>query len=120
MFLDLLEFFKEQEIEYAEQFDIKNVSYIKIGGNAAYAAMPNSTDKLIKLVDFLKNNKIIYKIVGGMTNILPPDSYYPGVLIVTTKCNRYFVAEKNVWFECGVRLPVAIRALGKIGICGME
>lgn len=120
MSIDLLGFFKEQEIEYAEQFDVSAISYIRIGGKASYAAMPNSTEKLIKLVKFLNSHQIAYKIVGGMSNILPSDSYYPGVLIITTKCNRYYVAENTITLECGVRLSKVIRALAALGVCGME
>ena len=54
----LLDFLKKQDIEYSVQFDISTASYIKIGGKAACAAMPNSTEKLIKLVDFLKEENI--------------------------------------------------------------
>ena len=120
MSYSLLEFFKEQEIEYAEQFDISSVSYIKIGGAAAYAAMPNTTEKIIKLVDFLNLKGINYKIAGGLSNILPSDEDYPGVLILTTKCDRYYVAENILSVECGARLTKVIRAVAMSGFGGME
>ena len=96
---NLLDFFKEQEIEYVEMFDISSISYIKIGGAAAYAAMPNNAEKLIKLIDFLKASDVPYSVVGAMSNILPRDNYFDGVLIITTKYNKYSVAENILSLE---------------------
>lgn len=120
MLTHLLDFLKKQDIEYSVQFDISTASYIKIGGKAACAAMPNSTEKLIKLVDFLKEENIPYRLVGAMSNILPPDTDYPGVLIITTKCDRYCVAENEINLDCGVKLSKILRSLSAGGLCGME
>ena len=120
MLLHLLEFFKEQEIEYAEKLDVSTVSYVKIGGAAAYAAMPSSTEKLVKLVDFLIEAEIPYRLVGAMSNILPKDEDYRGVLIITTKCNGYILAENGINAECGVKLSRVIRDAARLGLCGAE
>ncbi len=120
MIKDLPNFLKEQEIEYAEQLDVSAVSYIRIGGKAAYAAMPNSTEKLVKLVNYLYDAGISYRLAGGMTNILPSDSDYHGVLIITTKCGGYSLAEDRLKLECGVRLTSFIREAAHFGFCGME
>ncbi len=120
MLTSLLEFLKEQEIEYTESLEVSKISYIKIGGTVACAAMPSDTGKLVKLVEFLFEKKIPYRLVGAMTNILPRDSYYQGVLIITTKCNGYCVAESSYKAECGVRFSTLIRKTASLGICGAE
>lgn len=113
----LLEFLKKQEIEYTEGLVISTVSYIKIGGVAACAAMPNSSVKLVKLVEYLNEEKIPYRIVGAMSNILPCDLYYRGVLVFTSKLCCYTVAENTVAADCGVRFSTLIRSLARLGVC---
>lgn len=120
MLTNLLDFLKEQEIEYTAKLDVSTVSYIKIGGVAAYAAMPSNTEKLVKLVEFLTEEKIPYRLVGAMSNILPRDSDYHGVLIITTKCNAYSLAENSICAECGVRFSKLIREAAGLGLCGLE
>ena len=116
----LPEFFKEQEIEYAEQFDISKISHIKIGGVATFAAMPSSLEKLINLVEFLKSENIAYKVAGGMSNLLSCNAFFNGVLIITTKCNKYTVAERILTLECGVRISKMIYTASKLSLGGME
>ena len=116
----LRDFLKRLDVEYKEQFDISRISYIGIGGNAAVMAMPDSSVKLIRLIDFLVEANIRYRVVGAMTNLLPSDSDFIGVLIVTDKINRYSVAESLLTIECGARLSKVINKLSDSGLGGME
>ena len=116
----LLDFLKEQDVEYSVQFDISRASHIKIGGKAACAALPNGTGKLIKLVDFLKEENIPYRLVGAMSNVLPRDTDYSGVLLITQKCDGYYQAENKIVLECGVKISKILPELSRRGLCGME
>lgn len=110
----------ELEVEYTEQYEMSRISYIGIGGIASVFAQPNSSRKLIKLVDFLTDEKIKYKVVGAMTNLLPSDSGFDGVLISTNKISTYSVAENILFAECGVKLSRAIKEIAALSLGGLS
>ncbi len=114
------EFLKKHDVEYVESFDISSVSSIGIGGKACLAVMPNDADKLIKVLDFIISNRIKYKIVGQMSNILPSDALYDGVLVLTRKMQGYSVAENVLTVNCGAKLSSVLSRIAKINLGGME
>ena len=93
MFGVVLDFFKNNDVEYLENCSIKKESKIKIGANARLMASPDTEEKLIKIVKFAKEYEIKHKVVGAMSNILPCDNDYDGIIIKTSKINTYSVAE---------------------------
>jgi UDP-N-acetylmuramate dehydrogenase len=115
-----MEFLKKHDVEYVELFDISSVSSMGIGGKALLAVIPNDTDKLIKALDFLKDNLLKYKIVGAMTNILPPDTLYNGVLVLTQKIRCYSLAENILTADCGAKLSSVLLKVAKKNLGGME
>ncbi len=106
-----LGFLKKQEVESYPLFDIKRVSPIGVGAQARLAVFPRSEEEFIKIIEFLVKNGERYKIVGKMTNILPSDEIYDGVLIFTAKLNKYFLSENTVYAECGVMFSALLSSL---------
>lgn len=114
------EFLKRHDVEYIESFDISSVSSIGIGGKALLAVIPNDKDKLIKTLDFITDNRIKYKIIGQMSNILPTDALYDGALILTRKMRGYTVAENILTIDCGAKLSSVLSRIAKRNLGGME
>lgn len=115
-----IEFLKKHDVEYVESFDISRISTIGIGGNALLAVIPNDTDKLIKVLDFLKDNRLQYKIVGEMSNILPRDDFYDGILLLTRKIRCYSLAENVLTVDCGAKLSSVLSKVARKNLGGME
>ena len=115
-----IDFLKEQDVEYQESFNMSKMSSIAIGGIARLAVMPNSEEKLIKTIDFIFDKSLPYTLVGRMTNILPVDDVYNGVLITTSNIRSYCVAENVCRAECGVSFSKLLVELAKLDFGGME
>ncbi len=111
-------FLSLQDVEYSEKFDIARLSSIGIGGRAKIAAMPNTEEKLKAVIDFLFDRSLPYKIVGRMTNILPQDEDYDGVLILTNRLNRYSVNENACSAQCGVVFSKMLYEISALSLGG--
>ncbi len=112
-------FLKEQDVKFYKSYSMKNISFIGIGGNADIVAIPNTKEKLIKILYYVYQNGINYKVAGRMTNILPSDMDYHGILILTKEINRYYTAENTVTAECGAVLSNLISNLSQKKLGGM-
>lgn len=115
----LIDFFKKQDVEYKRDLNISKLSSIGIGPNADLAVMPTDESKLIKIIEFLKNNRVKHRVVGRMTNILAIGKRYDGVLVLTSKMTDYFVAENTIVAQCGASFSRLLSELSliNIGIC---
>lgn len=116
----VLEYLKAYDVQYKESVNIADISSIKIGGTACVVAYPNDEDKFISLIKFLKNNKIVYKIVGRMTNILHCGEIFEGVIVSTEKLCHIETDGALISAACGVPIPRMVYALSKLGIGGFE
>ena len=114
------DFLKKQDVEYYENLNISHLSSIGIGTMARFVVFPNSIDALINTVNFIVDKKIKFKILGRLTNVLPQDEFYNGVLLLTRKLNRYYVAENVLNVECGAKFSKIISELADINFGGME
>ena len=115
-----IDFLKKQDVKYHENFPISQISSMGVGGKANVVAFPNNIHNLIDEIDFLTEQKIKFKVLGGMTNILPCDEKIDGVLLLTKKIDSYSVAENILTAECGVKLSKVISEAAKFNLGGME
>ena len=83
MIREILDFLKMNDVKYRENFKLSLISPIKIGGQTTFLAYPKNANELIKIVNFLGNNKIKHKIVGRLSNLLILERNYDGVIIKT-------------------------------------
>lgn len=93
---------------------------IKIGGLASVVAFPDTCTKLIQIVDFVTINKIKHKIIGRMTNILPCDELYNGILISMLRLNKFQNREGYITSDSGVMFSHIISSMLKRGYGGAE
>ena len=119
MLQHLLEFLKEQDVEFKIGLSLSQLSSIKIGGRAT-AVLPKTEKELITVVDYLINNGIRYKIIGRMTNILPCDEDYDGVLIITAGLCDYRIKSNTALAEAGLPFSKLLSLLSSKGLGGAE
>lgn len=115
---NVLDYFKRQDVEYEENYSIKKDSKVKIGGKAAAVAIPNTEDKLVRTVRYLARGGLKYKVVGAMSNILPKDDYYNGIVVKTSKIDTYSLAEDKLTASCGCYIPALFRRIAALGYGG--
>ena len=115
-----LEFLKEKEVEHLKDEKLSKYSYIGIGGIARLTVFPKSEKELCEVVCRLTHEGAKYKLVGNMTNILPPDLYYDGVIVKTSKMSYYYVAENELLVSSGASFIPLVRNLAELCIGGFE
>ena len=102
----VLGYLKEGDIEYKENVKMSAITSVRIGGTARIVAAPSSVEKLASLCRFLRKCNIKHKIIGRMTNLLPPDEGYDGALISTARLNRVSFDGDVITAYAGVPLPL--------------
>ncbi len=96
-----IEFLKMNEVEYKEKVLIRDLSPVRIGGVASVIVYPDNFAKMILAVNFLVENKILYKVIGKISNILFSDEDISMVLIKTDKLKSKEIYEDRICLFCG-------------------
>ena len=73
----------------------------KVGGKCKLYVLPESVEKLVELLEFLKINEIKYMIMGNGSNLIFSDDFYDGVIINLRNLNRIKVDGNIVLVEAG-------------------
>lgn len=102
---EILGFLKANDVKYKRDEFLSRLSTVRIGGVADFVAYPDSGYKLIRLLEFLEKGKIKYKILGRMSNVLPTDDRYHGVIIRTDLMSRVDFNCNIVTADAGVSIP---------------
>ncbi len=117
---DVIDFLKMNDVKYVENVSLCRYSSIKIGGDCDLVAFPSSKSQLVPLAHFLGKNKIRYKILGRMSNVLPPDEDYHSVVIKTDLIRGIIKTGNLLSVNIGETLPVLSNALIELKLSGME
>ena len=117
---EILGFLKANDVKYTRDEYLSRLSTVKIGGMADIVAYPDSEDKFIRLVGFLEEEKIEYKILGRMSNILPPDHRYRGVIVRTDLMRRVDFQGNIIRAEAGISLPRLSSLCQDMSLSGIE
>ena len=113
-------FLEKNDIEFELNFDVSQISSIKLGGLLDIAIFPKSEKEFEKLLIFLYKKKFYYKVVGNVSNVLFIENiHYP--VIITNKMNDKVVIDKNVVkVSAGVLVSKFCDILKKNGLSGYE
>lgn len=117
---EILGFLKANDVKYTRDEYLSRLSTVKIGGMADFVAYPDSEDKLIRLVEFLEEEKIKNKILGRMSNVLPPDDRYRGVIVRTDLMRRVDFQDNIIVAEAGISLPRLSSLCQDMSLSGLE
>ena len=97
----------------------KNTTY-KAGGIASYMVYPNNSEHLIKLLRYLKDKNIKYKVVGACSNLLFSDNLYDGVLIRLDSFDNLRINKTVITVGAGYKLVSLANKLSRLGLSGLE
>lgn len=120
MVKEISDFLKLNDVEYKENFRLSIISPIKIGGIAEFVVYPKSRNELALVVNFLEINKIKYIILGRMSNTLPNDDNFNGVIIRTDRMMNIHFKGSCLEADAGVSLPHLSRICADMGYSGLE
>ena len=82
-------------------------------------AYPENVDELIKLIKYLKDNNIKYKILGGGANLIFTKDY-DGVLIKLDHFDKLEIKDTKVTVGAGYNLIKLATKLCRMGLTGIE
>ncbi|HXV27616.1 MAG TPA: FAD-binding protein, partial [bacterium] len=99
-------------------------STMQVGGEALYFAEPACEDELVEAMEFAGHEKIPFFILGKGSNVLFPDSGYPGLVItlIHFEDNRieFDAASPRVNVSSGMHLYRLAMACRNAGLGGAE
>lgn len=104
------------EIEVKENYEIKNLTTFKVGGNVKQIYFPANQQEFVYLLKTIKNPLIL----GGGSNIIFSSQGYDGVVISTIKMSQIFVRGTKILVECGVKGPFASQTAYNSSLSGFE
>lgn len=97
--------------EVLENVDLTKYNSYGIKSGCKYLVYPNNVDDLVKLIEYLSNEGINYKIFGSFSNVILPSSIFNGVIIKLDKLDNVEVFDDYVISEAGVLLSVLVNIL---------
>lgn len=108
-----------KDVEFYENYSLKNFCTFKIGGDAKYIFVCHTNGSLLKICNYCKDNKIKYKVIGLGANLLFDDEGFNGAIIVNKSKNLRF---KNdyVYVDGGVSIGNLINKCYLRGLSGLE
>ena len=92
----------------------------RVGGIAAYYALPESPIALSQMITVCRAYSVPYIIIGAGSNILFSDSGYSGVVITTARLNTVTIAPPYVDADAGVPLAVLLKRLHAAGFHSLD
>lgn len=103
-------------INSEKNFDIKNLTSFKIGGNINEVFFPENIEEFTKI---LKDNSNI-KVFGNLSNTLISTDGYDGKIILTTKMNSVKINSTQIIADCGVKGPKLSQIACENNLSGFE
>jgi UDP-N-acetylmuramate dehydrogenase len=100
-------------------FDYSKNSTIGCGGTAQIAFYPQTVLELSALIEKLCSDNLAYRVLGNLSNVLPPDGVGKE-WIVSTKRLQDFQTEKTFYVSAGVTCGMLMRVCSLIGKSGLE
>lgn len=108
-----------KKIKINENVNLSKFTTYRLNVNAAYVAYPENVDELIKLIKYLKDNSIKYKILGGGANLIFTKDY-DGVLIKLDHFDKLEIKDTKVTVGAGYNLIKLATKLCRMGLTGIE
>ncbi len=114
------DFLTERNIKYRKDVSFKKISFLKLGGICPLVVYPRSESEFSAALLKARGLRVKFKVVGRMSNILPPDGIFAGVLISTALMNHISAEGTLVRAECGCSLPALSSYLAKNSLSATE
>lgn len=112
--------FLREHGEYHDDKYFKELTTLKMGGHIAHFVMPDNLDDLMIIVNYLKTNKVPFKVIGNGSNLVCGESEYDGVVISLKKLDNYYIENNILYAEAGVMVPMLANNIAKQGYSALE
>lgn len=103
-----------------ENVSLKEYTTYKLDGTARFLVMPEDLLDLKKLIFYLKENNIPYKVIGGGSNLIFKNEIYEGVLISLKSFDKLEIVDNQIKVGSGYNLMKLALKVSKLGLSGLE
>jgi len=113
-------FIKDHKIEYYENVSLKKYNTYKLNVICDYLVFPDDLGTLVLLLNFIKENKLKYLVLGNGSNVIFKNERYNGIIIKLDRLNKLTFNDTTVEVEAGYSLiKLAIECM-KRSVGGFE
>lgn len=99
---------------------LKNYNTYKVEATAKYIFYPYNVENLIKMLEYIKENNISYKILGKGSNLIFNFDVYEGILIKLDELNEVIIEDDTITVESGYPLIKLAMEASNLGLTGLE
>lgn len=103
-----------------ENIDLKRYTTYKVGGIGKVLVVPKDIEELKKLISYIKENKIKYKILGNGSNLIFTGKEYDGILIKLDEFNQLSISGNMVTVGAGYPLVKLSLKVANANLTGLE
>ena len=92
------------QLNILQNYELKQLCTLKIGGNADNALIPNSEEEFVNALKFCNENNIEFNIIGAGSNLLISSNGIKGLTIITKNLKKIDLLDNNrIYSDCGVK-----------------
>lgn len=99
---------------------LKNYNTYKVEATAKYIFYPYNVENLIKMLEYIKENNLSYKILGKGSNLIFNFDVYEGILIKLDELNQVTIEDDTITVESGYPLIKLAMEASNLGLTGLE
>ena len=111
---------KSRKIKFSENVGFSSLTTIKCGGIAPLVVLPRTLKEFVFVLRLMRKTQLPFRVVGNMSNLLPPDGVYDGVIVKTTELNEKSVSGNIVIAECGSSISSILWDAAHLNLGGGE
>jgi UDP-N-acetylmuramate dehydrogenase len=100
--------------------NVKNYNTYKIKATALAIIIPNNIEDLKKILNYINQNNIKYKILGNGSNLIFCNEFYDGILIKLDSLNELKIDDTKIVVGAGYNLMKLALSVSRLGLTGLE
>ncbi len=102
-----------------ENVNLKDYTTYKLQGKASYLVEPTTQEELFRLLEYIKQQNLTYKIIGGGSNLIFNGDYH-GILIRLNAFDNLKIEDTRVQVGAGYPMLKLALKLSRMGYTGLE
>ena len=119
--MKIIDYIKELDIgDVIVNKELKEYTTYKVGGMPICVVYPDNEECLIKLIKYLRKNKVKFMILGNGSNVIFTGINYDGVIIKLEKLNFLKIEDNIITVGAGYMLNKLALRVSRQGLTGME
>ena len=118
--LKLLSKMKKYSVETCLDKRFSELTTLGCGGKIKVTVYPDTIRKLVKVMRLLNRLCVAHYVLGKGSNVLASDSYYDGIVVVTTKMSLVRTHGVKIYALAGTSTLSVYKIMEKCGLTGGE